>query len=146
MEGQSSVRKQAKFSQRILCSSQRFLQSSMPNEYPVIWVFFCSLPSKGFGRRLRALTAAESSFINCDRSNVLRWNWPKFVSSESNWKKTCIRYTFKDDEAISAMWHGVPKRFQWKLQYAFGEYLIKYLICLPSFPSSLPYQVSTHCT
>jgi len=30
------------------------------------------LPSKGFGRRLRALTAAASSFINCVKSKVLR--------------------------------------------------------------------------
>ena len=48
MEGQSSLRKQAKFSQRILCSSQRFLQSSMPNEYPVIYEsFFVHYHPKG---------------------------------------------------------------------------------------------------
>ena len=34
MEGQSSVRKQAKFSRRILCSSRRILRSPMPNEHP----------------------------------------------------------------------------------------------------------------
>ena len=34
MEGQSSLRKQAKFSQRILCCSQRILRSLMPNEHP----------------------------------------------------------------------------------------------------------------
>ena len=34
MEGQSSVRKQAKFSRRILCSSRRILRSLMPNEHP----------------------------------------------------------------------------------------------------------------
>ena len=48
MEGQSSVRKQAKFSRRILCSSRRILRSPMPNEHPAIvgvrtenkiWVF-----------------------------------------------------------------------------------------------------------
>ena len=32
MKGQSSHRKQAKFSRRILCSSQRILRSPMPNE------------------------------------------------------------------------------------------------------------------
>ena len=31
MEGQSSLRKQAKFSRRILCSSRRILRSLMPN-------------------------------------------------------------------------------------------------------------------
>ena len=31
-----------------------------------------TVPSNGFGRRLRALTAAASSFINCVKSNVLR--------------------------------------------------------------------------
>ena len=34
MEGQSSLRKQAKFSQRILCNSRRILRSSIPNEHP----------------------------------------------------------------------------------------------------------------
>ena len=34
MEGQSSLNKQAKFSQRILCCSLRILQSPMPNEHP----------------------------------------------------------------------------------------------------------------
>ena len=34
MEGQSSVRKQAKFSRRILCSKQRILRSPMLNEHP----------------------------------------------------------------------------------------------------------------
>ena len=32
MEGQSSLRKQAKFSRRILCSTRRILRSLMPNE------------------------------------------------------------------------------------------------------------------
>ena len=40
-----------------------------------------TVPSNGFGRRLRALTAAASSFINCVKSNVLRWNWLKLDSS-----------------------------------------------------------------
>ena len=34
MEGQSSVRKQAKFSRRILCSKRRILRSPMLNEHP----------------------------------------------------------------------------------------------------------------
>ena len=34
MEGQSSLRKQAKFSRRILSSSRRILRSPMPNEKP----------------------------------------------------------------------------------------------------------------
>ena len=34
MEGQTSLRKQAKFSPRILCSRRRILQSPMPNEHP----------------------------------------------------------------------------------------------------------------
>ena len=34
-EGRSSVRKQAKFCRRILCSRQRILRSPMPNEHPV---------------------------------------------------------------------------------------------------------------
>ena len=34
MEGQGSLRKQAKFSQRILCSRRRILRSPMPNEHP----------------------------------------------------------------------------------------------------------------
>ena len=39
MEGQSSLRKQAKFSQRILCSSLRILQSPLPNEQTatILW-------------------------------------------------------------------------------------------------------------
>ena len=34
MEGQSSLNKQAKFSQRILCCSLRILRSLMPSEHP----------------------------------------------------------------------------------------------------------------
>ena len=40
MEGQSSVRKKAKFSRRILCSKRRILRSPMLNEHPAIGVFF----------------------------------------------------------------------------------------------------------
>ena len=36
MEGQSSLRRQAKFSRRILCISLRILQSPIPNEHPVL--------------------------------------------------------------------------------------------------------------
>ena len=34
MEGQSSLRKQTKFSRIILCSNRRILQSPRPNEHP----------------------------------------------------------------------------------------------------------------
>ena len=36
MEGQSSLKTQAKFSRRILCGSRRILRSPMPNEHPVL--------------------------------------------------------------------------------------------------------------
>ena len=48
MEGQSSVRKQAKFSRRILCSKRRILQSPMLNEHPaqlpIQITYFCPVP------------------------------------------------------------------------------------------------------
>ena len=36
MEGQTSLGKQAKFNQRILCSSRGILRSPMPNEHSAI--------------------------------------------------------------------------------------------------------------
>ena len=38
MEGQSSLRKQAKFSWIILCSKQRILRSPMLNEHPALLI------------------------------------------------------------------------------------------------------------
>ena len=43
MEEQSSLRKQAKFSSRILCSSQRILRSPVPNKYPAISIWYSTM-------------------------------------------------------------------------------------------------------
>ena len=40
MEGQSPVRKQTKFSRRILCSNRRILQSPMFDEHPMVVALF----------------------------------------------------------------------------------------------------------
>ena len=45
MEGQSSLKKQAKFSKRILFSSQGTLQYAMPNEHPVNWLLYHHFPT-----------------------------------------------------------------------------------------------------
>lgn len=41
MEGQSSLTKQAEFSQKILCISQRILRFLMPNEHPALALGTC---------------------------------------------------------------------------------------------------------
>ena len=41
MDGQSCLTKQAKFSQKILCISQRILRFLMPNEHPALALGTC---------------------------------------------------------------------------------------------------------
>ena len=61
MEGQSSLRKQAKFSLRILCSSWKILRSWMPNWHPA-WQRNLVILEKGKQMKCRYLTDLSVSF------------------------------------------------------------------------------------